>query len=100
MVAHAELERLESRKRELVLQSDACRRRLEAECRNLQLAAAWVDRGYAFWQRARPVLVWVAPVLGYWAARKWWRLAKISAAAAAVFRIYRKWSEICGPPRP
>lgn len=86
------LTRLSARKTQLVAESDAIRRELQANCAKLQPVVGWVDAGTALVRQLKPVLLVAAPALGFLAVRKaglfsglarrmitgwrWWRVVK------------------------
>ena len=91
-----ELTQLNSRKAELVAESDTLRRALLQDCAKLRPAVSWVEGGASFIRRTRPFYLAAAPLLGIWAARRgrplagWWRKLSLGwrlwRTAAAVWR--------------
>lgn len=70
MFGNEELSKLQSRKRELVAQSDLHRALVLVECHNLRATLAGLERGLDTFQKTRPFWPILAPVFGYALARK------------------------------
>lgn len=89
MFGNEELIRLQSRKRELVAQSDLHRALVLVECQNLRAILAGLERGVDAFQRTRPFWPILAPLLGFALARK----------RRAISSILRNVAWLCGVMR-
>lgn len=69
MLGRAELERLELRKRALILESELNRFAWQVEARNLRGATAWMSEAARMGVRVRSLVLLAAPVAGLLAAR-------------------------------
>ena len=79
MAGLPELGRLHARKRELIARIESDRAALTVECDRLRGVAAAIDGGYALVRKLRAWLPLVAPVAGFFAARKWRSLSGFGA---------------------
>jgi hypothetical protein len=70
MVGAKQVKRLQLRKQALVLESALNRVALDAEWQKLQTATAWARSAGQRVQQFRPWLIWLAPVIGFLAARR------------------------------
>ena|SRR2546425_4167181 len=61
---------LEERKRQVLTRSDLYRQSMESEFRDLKTATAWVPKTVKMARTIYPVLLLVAPLLGYTFSRK------------------------------
>src|SRR2546425_735718 len=89
MLGNPELVRLNSRKAALLAQSDALRRALLADCVQLRPVVSWVETGTAFIRRIKPLLVVIAPLLGFWVARKRGLSSGLTKKLSAGWRLWR-----------
>jgi hypothetical protein len=94
MFAHEEMNALQSRKQELLLQSEVNRRMLARDSKRLQATLAWADSGIDLARKINPAFMIAAPLLGFWLAR---RAASGSAPwgkVAFCWQLFRKASSI------
>lgn len=70
MFGNQELERLEARRQNLLVQSELHRRLLALDWASTRASAWWVEAGVDWVRRLRPLLLVVAPLVGFWFVRK------------------------------
>ena len=103
MFAFTELDQLQARKQELLLESERQRRTLELQWQGLKASLSWRRTGIEFVQSLQPLWVVLAPMAGLFLGRQWrsrvgwwrqalfvWRLGK---------KIYLAWTFL-RPPSP
>jgi hypothetical protein len=61
---------LEERKKELLVQSEACRRVMAVEIQNVKASMLWIPRTVQTIRKVSPFLVWGAPLLGVLIGRR------------------------------
>ncbi len=89
MIRNQELERLHIRKLELLAQSQSNRAQLAATWARLRGPASTLERGISFFRKTRYLWMLAAPVLGFFAAKKWRKLGQISSTAVFSLRLIR-----------
>jgi hypothetical protein len=90
MAEYGEAESLMRRKQELLAQSEVNRRALAAQSQRIHSALAWIDVGIDLVRRARPALIIVAPLAGFWLARKATFRSRVWSTLAFCWRWYRR----------
>ena len=70
MFGNRELTRLNLRKAELLAESDAIRRGLEANWAQIQSVISWVEFASSFIRQIKPLCLIAAPLLGIWVSRR------------------------------
>lgn len=70
MFGNQELELLEQRRQNLLVQSELNRRLLALDWVSARASAWWVEAGLSWVRKLRPLLLVVAPLVGFWFVRK------------------------------
>ncbi|GDY22520.1 hypothetical protein LBMAG56_38670 [Verrucomicrobiota bacterium] len=70
MFGNRDLELLEERRQNLLLQSELHRRLLALDWTSTRASAWWLEAGVGWAQKLRPLLLVVAPLAGFWFVRK------------------------------
>ena len=90
MFEYGEAESLMRRKEELLVQSEVNRRALAVESLRIQSVLAWADAGVHFARKARPALIILAPLAGFWLARKATFRSRVWSTLAFCWQCYRR----------
>lgn len=91
MFGNGELARLKLRKAELLAESDALRQSLVSDWVKLKPIAAWIEAGTDIFRRIQPLLMTLAPFLGFWVARR----RRVSFGFARILTVgWRVWRAI------
>lgn len=107
MFEAGELRILEQRRRDLLAQCETQRRQLALEVNTLRLATSWVDVGSGWLRKARPALLVLAPLAGFWLIRKATGrptggasglLEKVATGVALYQRVRSLWGQFTKPP--
>lgn len=70
MFGNRDLERLEERRQNLLLQSELHRRLVALDWASTRASAWWIEAGLGWVRKLRPLLLVVAPLAGFWFVRK------------------------------
>lgn len=70
MFENRELAALESRRRDLLVRSEVNRRLMALEWANVRVQGWWIEAGAGLARRARPFLMVLAPLAGFWVVRR------------------------------
>ena len=104
MLGRQELDKLHLQKQSLLLESSLNRLALQAECRNLRSATAWVSEVSHASRGLSPLLLLLTPVAGFLLARgsrqldPW--LRRLVAAARWIGPLYRLWKGFSASREP
>ena len=86
---YPELARLHIRKQKLLAQSDSNRAQLAAVVEDLRGPVSTVERGISFFRETRFLWMLVAPVAGFFVAKKWRKLGSISTTMVSGLGVIR-----------
>jgi hypothetical protein len=98
MFGRKELADLDLQKQALVLESDLNRVALQAEVQSLRSSTAWVNDVTSASRELAPLLVFLAPIVGFFLARgsrrshSW--LSRLMALAKWGIPLYRLWKSV------
>ncbi len=70
MFGNEALAKLEQRRRELLVESAVHRRMIALEWANVRVSGWWIEAGAGLARKARPALLLLAPLAGFWIVRK------------------------------
>lgn len=96
MVGEGELARLARRKEALVRENETARAKLADDFSAAQSAGKWLDSSIVRVRRIRPLLIFLAPIVGYMLVRKRKSFSDLFQAAKTSLRYARRFQKAAG----